>query len=51
LSKLEVNYAFAIKAKALYTIEYIAKKNVEFMNYFKNHTKKFIEFPEPEDNV
>lgn len=21
------------------------------MNYFKNHTKKFIEFPEPEDNV
>lgn len=27
LSKLEVNYAFPIKAKALYTIEFLIKKN------------------------
>lgn len=51
LSKLEVNYPFSVKAKALYTIEFIAKKNTEYMNYFKFHSNKFTEFPEPEDNV
>ncbi len=27
MSKIEVNYPFQIKVKALYTIEYLAKKN------------------------
>ena len=27
LSKLEVNYNFQVKAKALYTIEFLVKKN------------------------
>lgn len=30
LSKLEVNYPFQVKAKALYTIEYLAKKDKEY---------------------
>ena len=30
LSKLEVNYSFQIKAKALYIVEYLSKKNKEF---------------------
>lgn len=35
MSKLEVNYSFPIKAKALYTIEYLSKKNGSYANYFK----------------
>jgi hypothetical protein len=30
LSKLEVNYPFQIKAKALYTIEHLIKKDEEY---------------------
>jgi len=30
LSKLEVNYPFQVKAKALYTIEYLTKKDKEY---------------------
>ena len=37
LSKLEVNYPFQVKAKALYTIEYLLKKNESFLSYFKAH--------------
>ena len=51
LSKLEVNYSFQIKAKALYIVEYLSKKNKEFQSYFKCHSEKIREFPEPEDNV
>ena len=51
LSKLEVNYSFQIKAKALYIIEYLSKKNKDFESYFKSHSEKIKEFPEPEDNV
>lgn len=51
LSKLEVNYPFQIKAKALYTIEFLVKKNEKYLSYFKAHVDKLNEFPEPEDNV
>ena len=51
LSKIEVNYSFQIKAKALHTIEYIVKKNEKYAAYFKYHFSKLEEFPEPEDNV
>ena len=51
LSKLEVNYPFQIKAKALHTIEYIVKKHEKYASYFKHHCSKLEEFPEPEDNV
>ena len=51
LSKLEVNYPFQIKAKALYTIEFLIKKNEKFLSYFKAHVDKLSSFPEPEDNV
>jgi len=51
LSKLEVNYPFIVKAKTLYTIEFIAKKDAEYLRYFKSHSAKFTSFPEPEDNV
>ena len=51
LSKIEVNYPFQTKAKALYTIEYLAKKNDVYLSYFKAHASKIAEFPEPEDNV
>ncbi len=51
LSKLEVNYPFQVKAKALYTIEYLIKKNERYLSFFKAHVDKLSEFPEPEDNV
>lgn len=51
LSKIEVNYPFQTKAKALYTIDFLAKKNDVYQSYFKAHADKIREFPEPEDNV
>lgn len=51
LSKLEVNYPFQVKAKALYTIEHLIKKNHEFLDYFRFHQHKIRDFPEPEDNL
>lgn len=51
LSKLEVNYPFVVKAKSLYTIEHLIKKNPSFLNYFKSQNQLLQEFPEPEDNV
>lgn len=51
LSKIEVNYPFQTKAKALYTIDFLAKKNEVYLSYFKAHVEKLKEFPEPEDNV
>ena len=51
LSKLEVNYPFQIKAKALYAIEFLVKKNEEYLQYFKKYPQKLSDFPEPEDNV
>lgn len=45
LSKLEVNYPFQIKAKALYTIEFLIKKNEKYLSYFKAHVDKLNEFP------
>ena len=35
LSKLEVNYPFQVKAKALYAIEHLVKKNEKYSAYFK----------------
>ena len=51
LSKLEVNYPFQTKAKALYVVEYLAKKDKDFEFYFKHHSQKIRDFPQPEDNV
>jgi hypothetical protein len=51
LSKIEVNYPFQVKAKALYTIEFLVKKNEDYSRYFKYHAEQLNEFPEPEDNV
>lgn len=51
LSKLEVNYPFLVKAKSLYTIEHLVKKNPSFLSYFKSQIEKIQIFPEPEDNV
>lgn len=51
LSKLEVNYPFLVKAKSLYTIEHLIKKNQAFLNYFKSQTENLQNYPEPEDNV
>lgn len=51
LSKLEVNYPFALKAKALYAIEFLAKRSEDFLKYFCSHAEKLRAFPEPEDNV
>jgi hypothetical protein len=51
LSKLEANYPFPTKAKALYTIEFLIKKNEKYLSYFKAHVDKIHDFPEPEDNV
>jgi hypothetical protein len=31
LSKLEVNYPFELKAKALYAVEFLSKKNVDYL--------------------
>ncbi len=45
LSKLEVNYPFQVKAKALYTIEYLIKKNERYLSFFKAHVDKLSEFP------
>ena len=46
LSKLEVNYPYQIKAKSIYTIEYLVKKNQEYALYFKKQADKIKEFPE-----
>ena len=51
ITKIEVNYPFQTKAKALYTIDFLAKKNDVYQSYFKAHADKIREFPEPEDNV
>ena len=51
LSKLEVNYPFQTKAKALYTIEFLVKKHDVYQSYFKANSDKIRDFPEPEDNV
>lgn len=51
LSKLEVNYPFLVKAKSLYTIQHLIKKNQAYLNYFKSQTDQLQNFPEPEDNV
>ena len=37
MSKLEANYPFQVKAKALYTIEYLLKKNDSYLSYFRAH--------------
>lgn len=51
LSKIEVNYPFQVKAKALYALEFLAKKNADYLGYFAAHAEKIKEFPDPEDNV
>jgi hypothetical protein len=51
LSKIEVNYPFMVKAKSLYAIEYLVKKNPTFLKYFKSQNHLFEQFPPPEDNV
>lgn len=47
LSKLEVNYPFQIKAKSIFTMEYLVKKNQEYAVYFKKQANKIKDFPEP----
>lgn len=39
LSKIEENYPYLVKAKSLYTIEYLVKKNPVFLNYFQTQTQ------------
>lgn len=51
LSKIQVNYPFQTKAKALYTIQFLVKKNEIYHSFFKAHVEKIKQFPEPEDNV
>jgi hypothetical protein len=51
LSKIEVNYPYLVKVKTLYTIEFLVKKNPEYSAFFKAHSDKLKEYPEPEDNV
>jgi hypothetical protein len=51
LSKVEVNYPFMVKAKSLYAIEYLVKKNPTFLKYFKSQSHLLSEFPTPEDNA
>lgn len=51
LSKLEVNYPFQVKAKSLYTIEFLSKKSSQYLSYFKAHGDKIRDFPQPDDNV
>jgi hypothetical protein len=51
LSKIEANYPFMVKAKSLYTIEYLVKKNPTFLKYFKSQSHLLEEFPTPEDNA
>jgi hypothetical protein len=51
LSKIEANYPFMVKAKSLYAIEYLVKKNPTFLKYFKSQSHLFEEFPLPEDNA
>ena len=45
LSKIEVNYPFQVKAKALYTIEHLVTKNEKYAAYFKAHSEKLRDFP------
>lgn len=51
LSKLEVNYPYSVKIKAVYLAEYLAKKSVEYNKYFSMQAEKLLRFPEPEENV
>lgn len=45
LSKIEANYSFQVKAKALYAIEFLVKKNEEYLKYFQSHADKLRDFP------
>jgi hypothetical protein len=36
-----------IKAKSLYTIEYLVKKNPAYLNYFKTKINLLQSYPEP----
>lgn len=47
LSKIEVNYPYLVKAKTLYTIEFLVKKNPEYSGFFKAHSQKLKDYPEP----
>lgn len=44
LSKLEANYPFLVKAKSLYTIEHLIKKNPTYLSYFKAQTESIKGF-------
>ncbi len=50
LSKLEVNYSYSVKIKAIYLAEYLVKKSTEYYKYFSMHAEKLMRFPEPEEN-
>ena len=47
MSKLEVNYPFAIKAKALYAIEHLCKKEVEYKQFFSKQAPRIRDYPTP----
>lgn len=51
LSKLEVNYPYSVKIKAVYLAEYLAKKSQQYCSYFSLHAEKLLRFPEPQENV
>lgn len=50
LSKLQVNYSYNVKIKAIYLAQYLVKKNTEYYKYFGMHAEKLMRFPEPEEN-
>lgn len=50
LSRLELDLSYAIKAKALYTMEYISKKIDKYLAYFRRHMDYIKGLPVPGDN-
>ena len=38
-------------AKSLYVIEYLAKKNQQYLIYFKLHAEKIKDCLEPDENI
>jgi hypothetical protein len=48
---LEDGFPYQVKAKSLYTMEYLSKKNEVYKEYFQQFLEEIRNQPEPSDNI
>ena len=51
VSRLEEGFPYAVKAKALYTMEHLARKNEEYREFFRLFLEEVRAHPAPTDNA